>query len=178
MAKIEEEWVEDWRTGWVCVKAPWLCLPPSSLGWCIWNLVSVYSRGRGSCLIPWRTGSSCWGTLTLFAFSLEVYPLDATTDFSLSSCFVAIHFSIRVPSPLGQLQANFVCRTHTALGKQLLCPFSTIHPLHSHYDTSALLPIRLIQPLGLCKLPEGRDWLQGKLGLAVVKAGSCSVKLL
>ena len=31
-------------------------------------------------------GSACWGTLTSFAFSLEVYPLDVTIDFSLSSC--------------------------------------------------------------------------------------------
>lgn len=52
-------------------------------------------------------GSACWGTLTSFAFSLEVYPLDVTIDFSLSSCFMAIHFSDRIPSPLGQLQTSF-----------------------------------------------------------------------
>ena len=116
--------------------------PPHLAGafeiWCRFTVgseVPVLPR-EGQLWVP--PGSACWGTLTLFAFSLEVYPLDATVDFSLSSCFVAMHFSIRVPSPLGQLQASFVCRMHTALGKQLLCPFPTIHPFHSHYDTSLL----------------------------------------
>ena len=153
--------------------------PPHLAGafeiWCQLTVgaeVHVLSH-EGQLWVP--PGSAFWGTLTSFAFSLEVYPLDATIDFSLSSCFMAICFSVRVPSLLGQLQATFVCGIHTDLGKQPLCPSSTIHPLHSLF---ALLPICLIQPLDLCKLPDGRDWLGGKLGFAVVKEGSCSVKLL
>lgn len=106
--------------------------------WCRFTVgAEVHALSREAQLwVP--PGSTCWGTLTSFAFSLEVYPLDATIDFSLNSCFMAIHFSDRIPSPLGQLQTSFFLWDPHWFGETATLPSSTIHPLHSHYDISLL----------------------------------------